>query len=201
MTKVKIGSLHTIGLVRLILAIFLHDNTRNYPNVLFFFNKQGSPDHGRVPPIAKSRPSPSPAHGACHPYPQRYSCSCQCSTLPVPVQFLDQGLHFHRLPSTPKFVALSDEGHALLLPAGQHPHCVSPSFCQTPRYSIASFRDPTCIHSALPLLTPWILQSPNQTPASHFPSWVSDLREWRDSGTCLSIKRTPGCCLPFVVWW
>lgn len=55
-TKVKIGSFHTIGLVRLILAIFLHDNTRDYPNVQFFFNKQGSPDHGQAPPIAKSRP-------------------------------------------------------------------------------------------------------------------------------------------------
>lgn len=107
------------------------------------------------------------------------------------------GLQIHGLLDTSRFVAFSDEGHALPSPAGQHLHCVSPSSWQTPRCSVASLRDPTCIPSALSLLTPWIPQSPNQTPASHFPSWVSELRERRDSGTCLSTT-PPGCCLPFV---
>lgn len=194
-TKVKIRSFHTIGLVRLILAIFLHDNMRDYPNVLFFFNKQGSPDYGQAPSIAKSLPwslsfiSPVvllflPVLNPSGPFAVLESGSA----IPQAAEYTQVCRLLRRRPH-PGFFLWVNTRIVSHLPLVRLPS------------SVASLKDPTCICSALPLLTPWILQSPNQTPASHFPSWVSELREWRDSGTCLSIKRTPGCCLPFVFWW
>lgn len=161
-----------------------------------------SPAHIQVPPISSPAhlqvsPISSTAHGACHPHPSS-------ALVPARVQpFQSLCSSWIRVCNSTGCQAAEYTWVCSLLrwrPRSAffprvNARIVSPSSWQTPRYSGASLRDPTCILSALSLLTPWILQSPV------FPSWVSELRERRDSGPCLSIKRTPGCCLPFVLWW
>lgn len=136
----------------------------------------------------KPRPSRSPAHREALPM----EPAIPAALIPAraqPVQSLSSSwitvCNSTSSQEHPGFVASSGEGHAPASPGGQRSH-----FLHLPRAEPQLFwsfsKDTPCILSALSLLTSWILQSPKQTPASHFLSWVSELREQRDSRTCLS---------------